>query len=242
MSDFLKSLIEKKAREIDPEAIKALGFDTVEDFLRVEDSIEGPAKFAIGHPIEILRSFRRQWPAEDDKMTWAEWDPEVIIKHAQGKFGDINDVMRHKIWALQVAITTDAPWQDFDIFENTCIAFSGGIPTFGLIEQIDLHELAFGLGCLDKIRDDEWSSDVLGYIAATLVNNGMIAMPEGCPLPDVRNDILRITDSEHHPLVLKAVRAWADGKRGGEDDTNPVDVLLEKFELVDNWYKLGAEL
>lgn len=239
MSDFIKDLLEKKAREFDPDALTALGVDSPEAVLHMEDSLNPPQKWSIGHPIEILINLRRQFPVADSKMTWAEWDPSVLIKHIEGKFGKLSDVTKHKIWALQVALTTDAPWQDYDIFENSCIAWTGNIPTFGVIERIDLHELAFGIGVLDRIRDEEYSSEVLAYIAATLIENGMIAMPEGCPLPNVRNTLLRLTDSENHSDVLKVVKAWSDGRRSKDNPDDIIDVQLSKFEIVDNWYKLG---
>lgn len=193
-------------------------------------------RWSIGHPSEIILSLDSKLPIE-----WTEWEPEVLFKRIEGIFGTLNEVTRQKILAIQVARTTNRPWHDWDVFENTCLAFCGQIPLWGELEPLDLHEMAFGMGCLDDIRSEEYGDDVQGYMAATLAYNTLYAVPPS--MPDVSEIVDRLMpDIELRDLVRQTHQAWAAGVRPESVESDPVDALeaqLQKMQIVEDWYLLG---
>jgi len=191
-------------------------------------------RWRIGHPMEIILALDAKLPVE-----WTEWEPPVLFKRAEGIFGTLNEVTRQKMLAIQVARTTDRPWHDWDVFENTCLAFCGQIPLWGELEPLDLHEMAFGMGCLDDIRPEEYGDEVQGYIATTLVYNSLYAVPS-C-LPDVSAIVDRL-EPESRDLIRQAQQAFAAGVQVPSVESDPIDALeaqLQKMQLVEDWYRLG---
>ena len=191
-------------------------------------------RWRIGHPMEIILALDAKLPLE-----WTEWEPPVLFKRVEGIFGTVNEVTRQKMLAIQVARTTDRPWHDWDVFENTCLAFCGQIPLWGELEPLDLHEMAFGMGCLDDIRPEEYGDEVQGYMAATMVYNSLYAVPP-C-LPDVSAIVDRL-EPEARDLIGQAKQAFAAGVQVPSVESDPIDALeaqLQKMQLVEDWYKLG---
>jgi hypothetical protein len=184
--------------------------------------------------MEIIMALDAKLPVD-----WTEWEPPVLFKRSEGIFGTINEVTKQKMLAIQVARTTDRPWHDWDVFENTCLAFCGQIPLWGELEPLDLHEMAFGMGCLDDIRPEEYGDDVLGYIATTMVYNNLYTVPSS--FPDVSAIIDRL-DPDARDLTRQTRQAWDAGVRVPSVESDPVDALevqIQKMQLMEDWYLLG---
>lgn len=213
--------------------LKKLGI-TEAEAKQLENAAAPKFKWKFGHPIEILEALERTLPPD-----WVDYEPETLRKAIAGKFGDEYKKDENKIFALQVAVTTDRTWNDWDVFENTCLAFMGQVPIWGVIEPLDLHEIAFGMGCLERIRKEEkYSEDVLGYIAATYAYNGLITQPTVGP--DVSEIIRRITSIDSS--IVR--RYWDSGLRSdnvNDTPSDPIEAQLQKLEIVEDWYKLGRD-
>jgi len=88
---------------------------TPDEAMQIENRISPKFKWTTGHPVEIMVALERTMPPE-----WTDFEPETLFKLVHGSFGDVKkDEL--KILALQVAMTTDRPWMDWDVFENTCL-------------------------------------------------------------------------------------------------------------------------
>ena len=202
---------------------------TPDEAMQIENRISPKFKWTTGHPVEIMVALERTMPPE-----WTDFEPETLFKLVHGSFGDVKkDEL--KILALQVAMTTDRPWMDWDVFENTCLAFMGQSPIWGVLEPMDLHEMAFGLGCLDAIRPDTYGEDVLGYIAATYVYNGLLIQPPAGP--DVAHIIARLAGPA--PEGVKVI--WDNGVRAGDDPVDAIEAQLQKMQVVQDWYHFGKD-
>jgi hypothetical protein len=208
-------------------------------FLRVQDELTPKYQWgSFAHPLEILAQLRKTM-SKAYGLGWTEWDPEVLSRFVVEQFEPISNLTENKIWALQSALTTDAPWHDYDIFENVALSFCNETPMFGVIQPIDLHELAFCLGVLDAIRTDVYSDEVRGYIAAVLQYNGVLACPPDVPLPSVNDIIQRSLTEEHRALRDAALDLWARGQRSAEEPRNVIENQLYNFQLLDEWYSAG---
>lgn len=222
---------------LDPGTLKSIGA-TDEEFFDVAREISPKFKWRTGHPVEIMialdRTFGKDWP---------EWDEGTIIKHAAGAFGEILDNIKQKIWALQTVIVSDKPWEDFDVFEKVCVVFNGQVPLWTTYQPLDLNEIAFGRGCIDAIKQNDYDEEVLRYMSATLNSNGVVGLPKDIKFSDA-NEYIELNDFSRS-LKTQAIGAWDAGVRANIDDnyedTDAVEVQLYKFELLDDWYKLGRD-
>lgn len=229
----------KIAADTQPTLLEALEESDPTLFIRVRDGLMNKYTWGnFAHALEILAQMRK-FLTKEYGLGWPEWEPEVLIKFVEETFGKVNDLTKNKIWALQSALTTDAPWQDFDIFENCILSWCNESPIFGVIQPMDLHELAFGIGILDSIRTEVYSDEVLGYIAATLLNNGVLGTPIDVPLPNVNMIMERSLSEEHRAIRDIALQQWAKGFRSRSEPQDIVEQQLLNYQMILDWYNAG---
>lgn len=125
------------------------------------------------HPLALLAVVKNKYNDE-----WVRWLPETLWEVIFRDFGPVSDVTRNKIQALSVALSTDAPWQDWTTFENCGKAFNNSIPVFGQIQPLSPVETAFTVQLLKKLNVFDFSDEVLGYIASVCLYNGIVYAPK----------------------------------------------------------------
>lgn len=221
-----------------------LGMDPIQA-MEIEDSLSSVYKWGDGvHPIQILLDLRRHFGYE-----WPEWDQVVLLKKVEQEFGDVSEVTVNKILSIQVALVRDSTWIDMDVFEKTGVSFSNKIPIWGILQPLDLDEMAFTCGVLDRIEDMDaeenpnrmYGDEVRGYISAVLLDNGVFVTPPNCPLPPT-NDLNRHqVPAEAKEVGQIAVERWNQGIMSAGNIEDPVDVLLAKFFIIETMYNEGEK-
>jgi hypothetical protein len=209
----------------------------------ISDSLTPKSTWAeFAHPLEILAQLR-QHMYKSCGPNWAELEPETLMQFVQEEFGAVSEITKSKIWALQLCLTTDIPWNDSDAFENCCLAFCNQIPIWGVVEPLDVHEMAFGTGILDAIREEEFDAEVQGYQAAVLLYNGALDLPPDSPIKNLSPIMNRQLATEHRELAKMAIEEWNVGIRASEEEEveNVLDGQLATFQTVEDWYLAGKQ-
>lgn len=242
-TQFLRSLVKKSGVMNDLDiAMNSLGVKSIAEFMDLKDESEGESQWKTDHPLEILISLRRHFRNEPG---WIQWEPEVLLKYAEEYMErPLAPIEKIKIQALQAAVTTDAPWVIYDVFENFCIATTGDIPTIGELEPLDIYQLGFGVGVLDAIRTETYDDSVRSYIAATLLNNGIVYLPGDIGLPDVNDILAQLTYGNDLVAVLieQVKLEWKSGRRIKDPDSDvPVDQQVMKLDALKTWFDAGKE-
>src|SRR5690606_7925038 len=81
--------------------------------------------------------------------------------------------------ALRVAVTTDLPWLDWDVFEDSGLTWNDTIPIIGAFQPMTPAQTAFTVQILRAIRSDEpFDTEVKAYIAAILEEHGFVYAPK----------------------------------------------------------------
>jgi hypothetical protein len=166
---------------------------------------------------------------------WVEWEPETLWWALRRDFGPVGEVSRNKIMALRLAATTDAPWLDWDTFENCSLAWNDIIPLFGAYQPVTPAQAAFGVHVLRAIRGDEqFSWEVRVYIAATLEEHGFVYAPE-----EFFDGAQEVIDRKLwlHGFKSELASAWEkvreiDPQTIEWDEANPLHVHLVKLAVV----------
>ena len=182
------------------------------------------------NPLQILDILTRRY-----KTDWVKWEPETLWWALRRDFGPVGDVTRNKIGALRVAVGTDIPWLDWDVFEDSGLAWNDIVPVIGTFQPMTPMQTAFAVNVLRTIRpDEEFSHEVRAYISAILDDHGFVYAPEEMFgnvqelldrkvwLEGFRSDVESAWEKiqDHDPETI----AW-----NGE---NPLDIHLLKLSVV----------
>lgn len=186
------------------------------------------------HPLQMFEVLNMRYEAK-----WGEWESETLFWALRRDFGPVGDLSRNKVQALRLAATTDMTWLDWDVFEDSGLAWNDVIPIIGKFQPMSPAQTAFAVEVLRGIRDDEeFSHEVNTYIAAILVDHGYVYAPEGFFAG--AQDIISKSREDLLPLQVEVQRAW-EGSRETDPSTiqwdpeNPVDVHVLKLHAVQRY-------
>ena len=126
------------------------------------------------------------------------WKPETLFSYIDKNYGgwdsdkagnalvkfhetgvmqtDVPDIVRQKIYAIRIIVTSDTAHREWSIFEKIGSAFNGRLAHFGVIEPLSPIECANTVALIDTIRPDEFSHEVLAYIAASCHMDGFYTL------------------------------------------------------------------
>ena len=154
------------------------------------------------HPLQILEVLTLRY-----KTKWVDWESDTLWWSLRKSFGSVGEVSRNKIMALRLAATSDMTWLDWDIFEDSGLAWNDIVPTIGSFQPMTPMQAAFTVQVLRGIRpDDEFAHEVRAYIAAVLDEHGWIWAPK-----EFFGDVQPILDrNREHLSGLKeeVIAAW----------------------------------
>ena len=184
------------------------------------------------HPIHLATLLKSLY--DDD---WVEWLPETLWETIRKDLSPVSDVNKNKIQAIAVSLSTDAPWQDWNIFENCGKAFSGTIPHFGAITPLTPVEAVFTLEILRRFHPDfNLSGEVKGYIASCCLYYGLSFLPK-----EWFGDIQEVLDKQNQNKEANKEIAVAWKKLQGVDvdsiefsDSKVVDVQMRHLLEIKN--------
>jgi hypothetical protein len=224
---------EAPVEEVDPRQV-----DGAEVKPRQEEvELEIPAYFFKGtaaHPLAILTILKHKY-----KDNWVHWLPETLWTSIRKDFGPVSEVNQNKIQALSVALSTDAPWQNWTVFENCGCAFNDRIPVFGQMQPLSPAETAYTVTILKRLHDFVFSDSSLGYIAAVCLYNGIVFAPKEW---FVNAQMLIDRQNKQPELRDKVMRAWKRVQKKNlmdveMKDTKVVDVHVAKLWAIQEYLK-----
>lgn len=134
-------------------------------------------------PLELLDHMMQHYGKE-----WISWEPETLWKElgiTPASFE--SDILRNKLQAMQVILSNDLFWKDWVTFEKICLALNGIPPRFDYIEDVYPSHMAYAIMNAIKMRrypgantpgkDPVFSDEVLSYIAARSILEGVVFLP-----------------------------------------------------------------
>ena len=110
---------------------------------------------------------------------WWHWEPETVWQTLNREQGiTVDDDLRNLISALQLAVTTNQPFENWHIFEKVGHAFNFNPVNFGVLQPLEPQEAALTLRLLRLIRPkQEFDSEICAYLAAVAKNAGLVYLP-----------------------------------------------------------------
>ena len=107
------------------------------------------------------------------KGKWVGWLPEVLeIEIAKG-----NELLQNKLQALQVCLSSDAPWREWHVIENVAKTFNNQIANFSVMTPASTGECITTMNDLKELRDEDFTEEVLMYIASCAFTDQLVYLP-----------------------------------------------------------------
>lgn len=172
---------------------------------------------------------------EKFKRAWWDWEPETLWHSLEdGGLAKPSDEVKNLVMALQICVTTDAPFEHWHIFEKVAHAFSQNRVDFGVVQPLELTEAAAAVRVLAAIRPKrEFTSEVCGYIASVAKSSGVVYLPPEL-FPALAQSELEKTSYASNLAKLVA-ECWQKKSNPSDEVVgHQIEMLKEISEFVKN--------
>lgn len=133
-------------------------------------------------PFEIVTTLDgtldRVWHVCEPEALWMELEDASAQEGAIVTFDDIPRAMKNKLMAIRVCFNSLAPWQDWSVFPNVCLALSGMAPNPDILLTPEPSSIARCVDFMHTIAPDRhFEGDVAATIAVLLYKEGFVWLP-----------------------------------------------------------------
>lgn len=129
---------------------------------------------------------------------WWDWEAETLWQMLPQDFSiEVTEELKGAVQALQILYTTHFAHEHWHVFEKVGHAFNDNTVLFGVLQPLEMDEVAWTVHVIDTIRPNEvYDPEVLAYIAACAKQAGIVYLhtglyPKGSQevLDELNNDI-----------------------------------------------------
>lgn len=169
-------------REGDDQSFSAVEVDSYESPTTGQGAEPKPAPFTVknmfehhdAHSLVLSAALLRKFGP-----VWLDWEPETIWSEIKEEFRQqtISVHNRNKIQAVKLCHLLDTPWTEWEVFVAVCQAFNNNVPNFRVLQKPTIAQIMHAVSVMDKIRDMKFSEEVLKFIAACFLDEGVIYLP-----------------------------------------------------------------
>jgi len=180
-------------------------------------------------------------------LDWYQWTPETLWRMIMQDFHvpSISDHAKNKIQAIRTLHINEWFWSTWEIFGWVAQALNNNIPDFQIMQKASLPQMFAAIDMATMIRDDEvFSTELQGYIAASMVDEGVFYAPH--PVEFCQDEIEGLLKSLKADEAQGTIGAVADKWRdslGKALETvvlaeTPVDVQVAKLLVARSYLDL----
>jgi len=198
------------------------------------------------NPIRTIEMFKAEpeWVDFEPESLWA--DIEDKAKTMPNMSTVLTRANKDMIMAIKLCFGSDAPWEQWDVFENVVKAINGDIVLTEVVQQLFTEEVSFAVHCMEKIRKDVFSEEVRSYIGIAAKEDGLIAMPGNLLFAqDALNGITKVPKEDVIKVMTKrtAEKLSKDKIERDIESEDMAEVQCRKLASIDAYvnYKLGIE-
>lgn len=178
---------------------------------------------------------------EATNQEWQDWEPEMLRDFLN--LPEDEQRVLDKLMAVQVALTNQDVFTDWDLFNHVCTAFNHRRCNFGWLDRPDMMELAWGCICLRGLNGEhQFGPGVERFIIACMLEQGLTYFPwtggEGIHL--CRDPYIGITKGLVNPALCKVAddlkTRWENRELQELDpsDVNDNDALATQLSTIVN--------
>ncbi len=192
------------------------------------------------HVIELYKTMNSHFSND-----WFNWLPDTLwhlIKFNKNE--ELPQKFKDQICALQLLLTTNRPWVEFEVFEKVSCALANKNVNPSVLEPLEPEDAFIGMCILNYLRpDEEFSDETLIYVTACFRQHGLVTFGNNKLLEKISThfkssltkDNLKIYDDINHNFN----KLWEfSSNLLTFNDKNIVEVQLRKIIRI---YKIVKE-
>lgn len=104
---------------------------------------------------------------------YIDWDSDALKTELTEDFGLVGDMTWERIQAGRLLHKNNSFWKEWEVFEKVTAAIVGEHPIFSYSQPPEADEIAVAIDTALKVEDYAYDDDVLGYIAAACLADGL---------------------------------------------------------------------
>jgi hypothetical protein len=126
------------------------------------------------HPIGLMMVL-----IEKFKIHWMAWEPETVQQEVIKSFKatGISNHNWQKLQAIRTLVHAVGFWEEWHTFEKVIQALNNNVPRFDITQRCTLAQLMAGVDIANTIRRETFSDEVVRYIAACALDDGVVYLP-----------------------------------------------------------------
>jgi hypothetical protein len=119
-------------------------------------------------------------------LSWLGWEAETIWAEIQRLFKtQISELARAKIQTVKTLHISNGPWEQWQVFEKIIQGLNNNIPRWEYMQAPNLDQLYAGVDIMESIRVVDFSDEVKGYMAASILHEDVTFCPHPLDLVQV---------------------------------------------------------
>ncbi len=118
------------------------------------------------HPMTVL--LLKRYGVE-----YVEMPLEELLERLIADFGRVGVTAIDRLQAGRLLLANNLAWTEWDVFEKVCAAAQGLPVIWSLVQPPEPEFIAVGLETLSQFNQHTYHSDVVGYIAAACLDDGL---------------------------------------------------------------------
>lgn len=155
----------------------------------------------------------------------------------------VSSLVRQKIYALRVILTSDSAHREWHIFEKVGTVFADREASFGVVQPLSSSECAATIAIINAVRPDEFSHEVRAYIAARCHEEGFYTVEPSKYLSLARNELLGMNLEEtRRPPSAKIVQAIREKMEEIKATIERLDGVPDDFTTIQAFRILIADI
>jgi hypothetical protein len=127
------------------------------------------------HPVAMCMALLEKFGPD-----WFLWEGDTLKKEITETFkaSSISEHNWQKLQAVRTLSTTSGYWLEWEIFEKIIQALNNNVPRFDIGQRCSIPQLMAGVDIASTIRDEPYSEEIIRYIAACAIDDGVTYLPE----------------------------------------------------------------
>ncbi len=157
--------------------------------VKLAEESKNPFFDPLVNPLRLVSELRKLGP---EALVWSPetlcsvidsrhggWTRDRVLKslehfHSTGELDTaVPELVRQKLYALRLVITSDSPHNFWENFEKVGCVFNDRLADFSVVQALSAAECAKTLAVIQNIRPDQYSREVRIYVAACCHQDGL---------------------------------------------------------------------
>lgn len=167
---------------------------------------------------------------------WTEVQVAEALEHFH-KTGELKTnvpaLLRQKIYALRVIMTSDTVHSEWHIFEKVGGVFNDRNANFNIVEPLSPAECAATVAIIESIRPDSYSEEIKAYIAASCHESGIYSLAPSKYLAMADGPLQMMNEEETgRKTVPDLVKKIAEKVKTLKANASKMEGIAEEFASI----------